>query len=77
MELVGVGTDTIRTAYEISAEKNHDVDNCFYISLARRADADALCTTDTDFERLCDDEDVEYRNPVPAEVLERFHAAGE
>ena len=76
MEFVDVGTDTIRTAYDISAETNHDVYDCFYIALARRADADALCTTDTDFDRLCDDEDVEYRNPVPAEVLERFHAAG-
>ena len=77
MEFVGVGTDTIRSAYDISADRNHDVYDCFYIALARRADADALRTTDTDFDRLCDDEDVEYRNPVPAEVLERFHAAGE
>ena len=76
MEFVDVGTDTIRTAYEISADRNHDVYDCFNVVLARRADADALCTTDTDFDRLCDDEDVEYRNPVPAEVLERFHAAG-
>ena len=48
MEFVDVGTDTIRTAYDFSAQKNHDVDDCFYIALTRRADADALCTTDTD-----------------------------
>jgi predicted nucleic acid-binding protein len=76
MEFVDVGKDTIRTAYAISADVNHDVYDCFYLALARQADADVLCTTDTDFERLCADEDVEYRNPVPAEVLERFHAAG-
>ena len=48
----------------------------FLYRAGSRADADALCTTDTDFDRLCDEEDVEYRNPVPAEVLQRFHAAG-
>ena len=77
MEFVDVSADTIRTAYDVSADKNHDVYDCFYIALARPADADALCTTDTDFDRLCDEEDVEYPNPVPAEVLERFQAAGE
>ena len=50
--------------------------DCIYIALARRADADALFTTDTDFDRLYDDDHVEYRNPVPAEALQRFHAAG-
>ena len=25
MEVVGVGTDTFRTAYEISADRNHDI----------------------------------------------------
>ncbi len=76
MEFVDVDSTTVRTAYDISAEKNHDVYDCFYIALAREANADALCTTDTDFERLCADESFEYRNPVPADVLARFHEAG-
>jgi predicted nucleic acid-binding protein len=74
MEFVDVDDETIRTAYEISAEKNHDVYDCFYLALARKADADALLTTDRDFGRLCSGEDYKYVNPVPEEVLEEFHA---
>ena len=71
MEFVDVDDETVRDAYEISAAKNHDVD--FYLAVAREADVDAICTTDTDFEALCSREAFEYRNPVPTEVLERFH----
>jgi len=74
VEFVDVDDETIRTAYEISAEKNHDVYDCFYLALARKADADALLTTDRDFGRLCSGEDYKYVNPVPEEVLEEFHA---
>lgn len=74
MEFVNVDDETIRKAYEISAEKNHDVYDCFYLALARKADADILLTTDRDFERLCDGENFEYVNPVPEDVLEEFHA---
>ena len=73
LEFVDVDDETILEAYEISAEKNHDVYDCFYVSLARRADIDALVTTDRDFERLCADEPFEYLNPVPDDVLEQFH----
>lgn len=73
MEFVDVDDETIREAYEISAEKNHDVYDCFYLALARKADADTLLTTDRDFERLCDGENFEYVNPVPEDVLEEFH----
>ncbi|WP_336001433.1 type II toxin-antitoxin system VapC family toxin [Halorientalis halophila] len=76
MEFVDVDGETIRTAYEISAEKNHDVYDCFYLALARESDADQLVTTDADFERLCETEPFEYVNPVPGEVLERFHEHG-
>ena len=76
MAFVDVDSTTVRAAYDISAEKNHDVYDCFYIALAREANADALCTTDTEFERLCADEPFEYLNPVPADVLARFHDAG-
>jgi predicted nucleic acid-binding protein len=73
MEFVDVDDGTVRDAYEISAAKNHDVYDCFYLAVAREADVDAICTTDTDFEALCSGEAFEYRNPVPTEVLERFH----
>lgn len=74
MEFLQVDDDTVLSAYEISAAENHDVYDCFYLALAREADADCVLTTDRDFESLCQGEPVEYLNPVPADVLERFHA---
>lgn len=76
MESVQVSPDTLLEAYDISAEKNHDVYDCFYIALAREADADCLVTTDRDFEYLCSDEPFEYTNPVPEDVLSEFHGIG-
>lgn len=74
MESTAVDRRTVLDAYEISAEKNHDVYDCFYIALARQADADRLVTTDRDFESLCADESFEYANPVPETVLSEFHS---
>ncbi|SFC17723.1 Predicted nucleic acid-binding protein, contains PIN domain [Halobiforma haloterrestris] len=77
LEFVDVDDEAVLEAYEISAEKNHDVYDCFYVALARRADVDALVTTDRDFEQLCVDEPFEYVNPVPENVLRRFDDVGE
>ncbi|MFC6757547.1 MULTISPECIES: type II toxin-antitoxin system VapC family toxin [Haloarcula] len=74
MESTTVDTQTVLDAYEISAEKNHDVYDCFYIALARQSEADRVVTTDRDFERLCADESFEYVNPVPEAVLSEFHS---
>ena len=73
MESPEVTPETILHAYEISSEKNHDVYDCFYVALARDANADVLLTTDRDFEALCEDEPFEYVNPVPEDVLAEFH----
>lgn len=72
IEFVGADSATILDAYEVSAAKNHDVYDSFYVALARQIEADKLVTTDTDFESLCSDEPVEYVNPVPSDVLEQF-----
>ena len=61
---------TLLEAYEISAEKNHDVYDSFIVALARTYDADYLITTDGDFDELCEDEQVTYVNPIPAEKRE-------
>lgn len=74
MTFVDVDAETVLEAYEVSAAKDHDVYDCFYVTLARQTDADRLVTTDTDFEGLCAGESVAYVNPVPDDVLERFHA---
>ena len=65
--VVGATDTTVLDAYDISAEKNHDVYDSFLLALARSYDADYLLTTDTDFGDLCETEDVTYQNPIPAE----------
>ncbi|MFB6362100.1 MAG: type II toxin-antitoxin system VapC family toxin [Halobacteriales archaeon] len=72
LEFVAVDAETVLDAYAASATKNHDVYDCFYLAVARQAEADAIVTTDRDFEALCADEPFEYCNPVPADVLEEF-----
>lgn len=74
VEAIDVGPETVLAAYDISAEKNHDVYDSFYLAIARAAGADRLVTTDRDFEALCTDEAFEYDNPVPESVLTEFHA---
>ena len=74
VEIVSAALETLLAAYEISAAKNHDVYDCFLISLARHHDADCLLTTDTDFATLCEDESVAYANPVPESVRRQFDA---
>ena len=73
MESVEITPETVLEADEVSVEKNHDVYGCLSIALARDANADALVTTDRDFEGLCEDEPFEYTNPVPDEVLSEFN----
>lgn len=73
VRVVSADRETLLNAYAVSAEKNHDVYDSFLVALTRTHDADALLTTDTDFKQLCADESFEYRNPVPSEVLSKFH----
>lgn len=65
--IISATDTTVLEAYEISAEKNHDVYDAFLLALARSYDADYLLTTDTDFDKLCETEDVTCQNPIPAE----------
>ncbi|KYH24875.1 hypothetical protein HAPAU_32520 [Halalkalicoccus paucihalophilus] len=72
MAVIDADIDTVLNSYDISSEKNHDVYDSFYISLARTHNTDAILTTDRGFEQLCEGESFEYLNPVPDDVLERF-----
>lgn len=72
VESLNVDNQTILNAYDVSAEKNHDVYDCFYIALARQAEADVLVTTDRDFEGICENEPFDVVNPVPDDVLAEF-----
>jgi predicted nucleic acid-binding protein len=77
LQFVETDAGTVLDAYDISAAKNHDVYDCFYLALARAVDADVLLTTDRNFESLCTDEPFDYLNPVPGDVLSEFDGAGE
>ena len=68
--VVGATAATLRDAYEISAAKDHDVYDAFVLAVARAHDAGYLVTTDRDFETLCTDEAVTYRNPIPDDQLD-------
>lgn len=70
--IISATESTLLEAYEVSAEKNHDVYDSFIVALARAYDADYILTTDDDFDDLCDDEDVQYVNPIPAEEQEKL-----
>lgn len=70
--IVGAPESALLEAYDISAEKNHDVYDSFILSLARAHDADYLLTTDTDFDELCDGEAVRYVNPIPEAEREKL-----
>jgi predicted nucleic acid-binding protein len=67
--IVAANKAALLDAYEISAEKDHDVYDSFIIALARTHDAQYLITTDTDFDDLCAGESTRYRNPIPDEKL--------
>lgn len=73
IEVVGMDREKVLETFEIADEKDHDVYDCFYIGLARQVDATHILTTDKDFDILCEGESFEYLNPVPTEVIEKFH----
>lgn len=70
--IIGATDTVLLDAYEISAEKQHDVYDSYILAMARAYDATYLVTTDRDFERLCWDEEVDYRNPIPEDKLDRL-----
>lgn len=74
VQIVSADRETLLNAYKVSTNKNHDVYDSLLVSLARTHEADALLTTDTDFEDLCADEAFVHRNPVPSEVLAKFES---
>ncbi len=64
--------ETIAESFMLAGRLRHDVYDCVYLALALQERANAVITTDTDFERLCRSMKLEYINPIPAMVLKRF-----
>ena len=64
--------ETIVESFRLAEELKHDVFDCVYLAFALQESANAIVTTDMDFERLCKRVGLGYVNPVPLEVLKRF-----
>lgn len=77
LEIVSGTRETLLHAYEISADENHPVFDCYYVALAAATDADGILTTDADFSSLCEGREVSYVNPVPDDVRAAFHDVNE
>ncbi len=74
-EYFGLNQVTIQKAFNLAQELNHDVYDCYYLAAAHQMNAHSLLTTDSDFEKLCSriSFPLEYENPIPKDVLRRFH----
>ena len=66
--------ESIRRSFELAQELRHDLYDCTYLAAALQERANAILTTDTDFKRLCGRVKLEYVNPVPKSVLNKFGA---
>ncbi|MHA1794191.1 MAG: type II toxin-antitoxin system VapC family toxin [Promethearchaeota archaeon] len=71
---VGLTRHSIAMAIEFSNKLHHNVYDCYYLAVAKQEEATAILTTDTDFEKLCEKTSLHYVNPVPLEILKKFHA---
>ena len=69
--------ETIVESFKLAEELKHDVFDCVYLAFALQENANAIITTDSDFEPLCKRVELEYLNPVPTEVLKRFKEKNE
>ena len=68
----GLSHNSIEKSFELSKELKHDIYDCYYLSIALQENAKRILTTDTGFEKICDKIEVDYENPVPLEILEKF-----
>jgi predicted nucleic acid-binding protein len=64
--------ETILKGFHLAKDLKHDVFDCMYLAIALQEKATGIVTTDTDFEKLCNQVGLKYINPVPREVLKRF-----
>ena len=69
--------ETIVESFRMADELRHNVFDCVYLAFALQERANAIMTTDMDFERLCKHAALAYVNPVPLEVLKHFKERSE
>ena len=63
---------TIVKSFDLAGKLKHDVYDCVYLAAAEQENAQAIITTDSDFEGLCRRTGLKYLNPIPADVLKNF-----
>lgn len=74
VEIVALGKEIIHEAFDLARELRHDVFDTVYVSAALRNRASGIMTTDTGFRRLCSGKGLQYLNPVPPRILQKFAA---
>ena len=72
VEYCPVSMRVLHQAFDLARELRHDPFDTTYIAGALEYQASGIMTTDTDFKRLCHLKHLDYVNPVPTRVLERF-----
>ena len=72
VEYVPVEKRIVHHAFDLARELHHDVFDTVYLSAAIHNKANAIMTTDTGFQGLCQRKSLRYVNPVPRSVLEKF-----
>ncbi len=71
---VGLSREWILKSFELAEELGHDVYDCSYLALALMTGAEAIISTDRDFEHLAPRAGLRYVNPVPLHILQQFYA---
>jgi predicted nucleic acid-binding protein len=72
VEYCQLGRALLHHAFDLARELRHDPYDTTYLAGALEYRASGIMTTDTDFRRLCQAKNLDYVNPVPVRVLEKF-----
>lgn len=77
IEYFGLDQKSIVKAFKLAETLNHDIYDCYYLVGALSSNCQAILTTDSDFEKLCQrirplELKLIYENPVPKQILTEF-----
>jgi len=71
--IITLEKEAIREAFTLAEKLNHDIYDTIYVLVAIKNNARGIITTDTDFKKLCQALKLQYVNPVPENILKKFH----
>jgi predicted nucleic acid-binding protein len=72
VEYRSLSKNVLHRAFDLARELRHDPFDATYLAGALEYQASGIMTTDTDFRRLCRAKKLDYVNPVPTRILEKF-----